>query len=99
MVETNRESTTYLSKVWRALTKSLEIWKTLYLGIVVQVLQQIEGLKTIPYDLPKVLKRFNFLFSLFFTYLIHLLDLIGTILELLLVDRLGKNVLIKTSFF
>ncbi len=57
VVETNGESTTYLSKVWRALTKSSEIWKTLYSGIVVQVLQQIQGLKTILYNLPKVLKR------------------------------------------
>ena len=103
VAETVGESTTYISKIWSALTKLSQMWRAFYSGIVLQVLHQILGWNNIMCYLPIVyIKKAKFI--IFFIF--HLLNPCIwshwkhlTILGLLLVDRLGRNVLIKRSFF
>jgi hypothetical protein len=96
MEESNDISTSFLSRSWNSLQSS-EMRGLLFKGVAVQVLQQLLDLKTILNYLPKVLSRQNSKFSLVFSVLFPILDPIGTMIGLLLIERLGRNVLLRTS--
>ena len=100
-LEEIRESLKIKQSGWGLFTSSSHFRRAVYLGILLQVMQQFTGMNVVMYYAPKIFNIAGFSSTseqMWGTVIVGLVNMLATLIAIFFVDRWGRKPMLTTSF-